>query len=781
MPVQGHRQRGNLPAEVTNFVGRRHELAAVRNALSTSRLVTLTGVGGVGKTRLAMRAARKLDRAFSDGVWVVQLAELGDAALIPHTMAAALGVDERSTREPLQVLVDHVRDRHLLLVVDNCEHLVEPCAFVINTLLRSAPDLRVLATSRHVLGVAGEQALWVPPLPVPERDARFPASKGAPHYEALTLFTDRVSAVVPGFTITEENWADVVQIGRRLDGIPLALELAAPYLRVLSPHELVARLDDWFRLRGKDHPALLPRHQTLRSVMDWSFELCSEQEQALWARLSVFAGSFDLEAVETVCAGSDVDDGLTSDAMVKLLAGLVEKSVLLREQHGDEVRFRLLETLRQYGEGRLEDSGQEQIFQTRHRDHYLSLAERTEAEWFGPDQMLKLARLRREHSNLQAALDYSLASSDHAHVGLHMVGILAFYWMSGGTAEGRYWLDRAVARDTEPTRERVRALWANAIIALWQGDAPAIDDLCGKCRTLATELGDESGLMHAHAVEGMASFFRGDLARARALGEETTTRQRALGELNLLVLLRAPLVMATAFQGNLERAISLAQEAIDISRAHGERYNYSFMQQAYAVALWGEGAPSPGRCRQGMAYLAESLRIKQAFAEIPGTLGGIEYLTWFLVASGDEAKAARLFGFVRQAWEKEQELFLFGSELYFAIHDRCAAQARRSLGDEMYEDEFSRGAELTLSQAVAYALGEKPDSPSHAPASTEAASPLTRREQQVAELAVQGLSNKQIAVALVIAQRTAEGHIENILSKLNLTSRSQLGAWFHRQ
>ncbi|MEV3922760.1 ATP-binding protein [Actinomadura coerulea] len=766
---------------MTNFVGRRHELAAVRNALSTSRLVTLTGVGGVGKTRLAMQAARKLDRAFGDGVWLVQLAELGDAALIPHTMAAALEVPERSTREPLNGLVDHLRDRHLLLVVDNCEHVAEPCASVINTLLRSAPDLRVLATSRHLLGVDGEQVLWVPPLPVPDRDAGFPASKGAPQVEALTLFTDRVSAVVPGFAVTEANWADVVQICRRLDGIPLALELAAPYLRVLSPHELVARLNDWFRSRSEDHPTLPPRHQTLQSVVDWSFELCSRQEQALWARLSVFAGSFDLEAVETVCTGGDVDDGLAGDVIVKLMAGLVGKSVLLREQHGDTARFRLLETMRQYGQLRLEESGQEQIFQTRHRDHYLSLAERSEAEWFGPDQLAKLATLRREHANLQAALDYCLTTSDPTHAGLQMVGILAFYWMSGGTAEGRHWLDRALAHDTSPTEERVRALWAGALIAMWQGDFQAVDDLCEECRLLAGELGDESGLMHAHAVAGLVSFYRGDLARAHTLGEEATTLHRSLGELGLLVLVRAPLVLAKAFQGNLDRAVSLAQEALDICRAHTESYNYSFMQQAYSVALWGEGVPSPDRCRQGIEYLRESLRIKQAFAEIPGILGAITYMSWFLAVNGDETRAARMFGFVQRAWEEEQGIFLFGSDTYFAIQDGCATRVRQRLGDEVFEEEFSRGTELTLIQAVAYALGEKPESPSAATASNETASPLTRRERQVAELAAQGLSNKQIAAALVIAQRTAEGHIENILSKLNLTSRAQIAAWSHRQ
>ncbi|WP_345444760.1 ATP-binding protein, partial [Actinoallomurus vinaceus] len=350
-----------LPAEVTSFVGRRHEVAEVKRLLSVSRLVTLTGPGGVGKTRLAGRVGALLRRAFADGVWLVELADLANPDLLVPAVCEALRIRDHSARPAVEVLIDHLRDAQALVILDNCEHLVPECAVLVEALLRSAPRLRVLATSRQPLGVGSEQSLSVPTLPVTSD-----GDVGVVAGDAVRLFAERAEAVVPGFVVTEDNREAVERICRRLDGLPLGIELAAVRLRALSVQQLLARLDDRFRLLTSGSRAVLPRHQTLRALIDWSYGLCTEAERSVWARISVFSGGLDLEAAEQVCVG----DGIAREDMLDLVGGLVDKSVLVREEHPGTVRYRLLETIRQYGRERLIASGTEHLVQQRHRDYY---------------------------------------------------------------------------------------------------------------------------------------------------------------------------------------------------------------------------------------------------------------------------------------------------------------------------------------------------------------------------------------------------------------------------
>src|SRR5499427_8131540 len=387
----GTRVTGNLPAELTSFVGRRGELAAVRRLLAGSRLVTLTGVGGVGKTRLALRAAAELRRAFRDGEWLVRLDQLREEALVAQAVASTLGLQDRAGHAPAAMLAEYLAGRQLLLVLDNCEHLVDAAAKLADQLLRAAAGLRVLAISRESLTMTGETVLAVPPLAAPEAGQPLTAAELA-RFPAAQLFAERAAQVVPGFTVTEANVAAVAGICHRLEGLPLAIELAAARLPVLSAEQIEARLGDRLGLLIRGGRARPPRQQTLRASIEWSYELCSAAERLLWARLSVFAGGFELDAAEGVCA----DQRLAAGRVLDLLAALAGKSILTAG-HGEGVaRYRLPEPLREFGQERLQESGEYTALRRRHRDWHEQLARRVDTDWLSPQIEDLTARLFRE-------------------------------------------------------------------------------------------------------------------------------------------------------------------------------------------------------------------------------------------------------------------------------------------------------------------------------------------------------------------------------------------------
>lgn len=768
MASSAPRQRvGNLPVEVSSFVDRREEVAETKRLLSATRLLTLTGVGGVGKTRLALRVAADLRRAFANGVWLVELAALRDPDLVVDTVVEALGIQDQSTRGQLAVLIHYLQGRQLLLVLDNCEHLTSSCAALVDTLLRAAAGLRVLATSRQVLDTDGERAWQVPPLPAPDPELPLPPGAAA-RYPALALFAERATA--RGFAITADDQEPVARICHRLEGIPLAIELAAVRLRVLRPEQIVERLDDRFELLTAGNRTALPRHQTLRAAIEWSFDLCTREEQLLWARASVFADGFDLAAAEEVCAG----DGVAAGEILGLMTGLADKSVLICEEHADKMRYRLLDTIRQFGCERLRAAGEQEGVRRRHRDWYLRLAEGAEAEWFSPHQATWFARMRVEHANMRAALDFCLTEPGEIRTGLRMAAALWFYWSACGfPREGRHWLDRALALGTEPTREGVRARWANGWIALQQGHIADGESLLEECRTLARQRGDSSTMAHATHRLGFAALLRGDLSRAVALLEESLARFQSLGELNSLVIMaRVGLAAAHVHQGDLDRAVVLCEEARAVCEGHGEQWARSYALYYLAYAEWGRG-----ETRKAAAHARESLRIKRTFHDIVGIVLVVDLLAWTAAAEGMGEHAARLLGIAHQLWSTVGSPRL-GSEKWNTPHATCEAQARRALGNAAFEAAFQHGTELSLDEALDCALGEKRKSSSPAPGQKGTSpTPLTRRERQVAELVAEGLSNKDIAARLVIAQRTAEGHVQRILTKLGLTSRAQIAAW----
>lgn len=746
-------------------------MAAAKRLLSSARLLTLTGPGGVGKTQLALQVGRVVRRAFADGVWLVELAALRDPALLAQAVAEALGLRDQSGRSPLAVLVEHFQDKQVLLVLDNCEHLLDACGPVVAKLLGAAGRLRVLATSRQVLRVEGEHILPVDPLPVPDPERL--SSQGDVHgYEAVRLFAERAAAVRPGFEVNAGNQAAVVGICHRLDGVPLAIELAAVRLRTLSPVQILERLDDRFRLLVGGSRVALPHHQTLRATSDWSFELCWPEERTLWERVSVFAGGFDLQAAEAVCEGGGVDRG----QVFELVAGLVDKSILARRDHGRSARYQMLDTIQTYGRDRLREAGEEAELRRRHRNYYLALAERGETEWFGPGQVEVFRRTQRDHANLRVALEFCLGTPGETQTGLRMATALHFYWANCGfLGEGRYWLDRALALDTEPTAARAHALWVNAHLAVFQGDVPPAMDMLDECRVLAQQLGDEVSLAYAALMRGFAAHTTCDYSRAVVLCEEALTRLEALGELNCTVLIGyVTLAWPLISRGESARAITVCQKGIAICERYGEQW-----VRSYALYILGTAECAQGELEQATAHVRDALRLKKAFNDILGMALLVEFLGWIEATAGDGERAAVLSGAVQQMWASMGGQARFRNEV--VPYEDCERLARNTLGDRAFRAAFARGADLDFDQVVAYALGQEAK-PEKAPAASGIAEvSLTRREHQVAELVAQGLTNKQIADRLVIAQRTAEGHVERILTKLGFTKRVQIAAWITEQ
>ena len=436
----GHRDASppnNLPLELSSFVGREKELAEVRRLLESSRLLTLTGSGGCGKTRLAL-AAGELVEGFEDGVWVVDLAPLADPSLVPQAVASTLGVREQPGRLPTGTLSDYLGSKKVLLILDNCEHLVGACAELAEALLRSCPGLGVLATSREALGITGEVAWPVPALSLPDV-RRLPDIESLLHYESAPLFVERAAAVRPTFALTEQNAVAVAQICYRLDGIPLAIELAAARAKVLSVEQIAERLDDCFRLLAAGGRTAMPRHRTLHATMDWSHELLPDEERALFRRLSVFAGGFSLEAAESVCAGEDLE----RDDVLELLSHLVDKSLVVTSDRDGETRYRLLETIRQYTREKLSESGEAGQVREWHAGYYLALAEAAEPELKGERQVAWLERFERDHDNLRAAMRWLLERGESEKAARLGWALWLFWWIRGTSPrDGARWSRR---------------------------------------------------------------------------------------------------------------------------------------------------------------------------------------------------------------------------------------------------------------------------------------------------------------------------------------------------
>jgi predicted ATPase/DNA-binding CsgD family transcriptional regulator len=773
------RRTGHLPAEVTRFIGRTRELGEVKQGLERSRLVTLRGVGGVGKSRLALRTAKVVRRSFVDGVRLVELSSLREPELLAHTVAEALGLPDQTAGDPLDLLADHLADRQLLLVLDTCEHLVDACAKLAEVLLRAAPRLRILATSREPLDVIGEHALLISPLDAPG------PSDPVGDYDSVRLFADRATAMMPGFAITEDNQQAVARLCRRLDGIPLAIELAAVRLRVMSVEQVVERLDHRFRLLGTARTSL-DRHQTLHAAIGWSHQLCTPDEQLLWARLSVFPGGFDLEAAERVCATTT----LPVDDLFDLLCRLVEKSIVLREPVGD--RYRLLDTIREYGIEQLELLGERAELSRRHRDHFLGLAARSSAAALSADQVGWLTRLHNENANLRVALDYSFATPGEEQAGRRMTVLLRHYWLSLGLfTEGRRWHGQALAApDTPPATgedtsepaaadhsaadhaaaERPWLLYGSGVLAVQQGDLTVAAEPLRQAARLAADLGDRDLRAHVTDAQGITLFFAGDLDGAQTHFESALADYAVIGHSDPFALV-TPVRLAGVciLTGDLDRAVRLSEECLSAGAAENEQWGR-------ALALWVRGAVRwmSGDLDSAVEDTLGCLRIRETLGDLHGITMSIDLLTVCAAGRGEFERAAVLSGAGDALWETLHAPIQQGPH-YMEIRRHAAETARQELGDERFATAALRGRRLSLPDAIALARDEvTPQVPETTP------DPLTKREREIAELVALGLSNREIAERLVIAKRTVDSHLEHILAKLDFGSRTQIAAWAAR-
>ncbi|MGW4911499.1 ATP-binding protein [Streptomyces sp. NPDC004270] len=666
---------GNLPLELTAFVGRSAELGELARALESGRLVTVTGVGGVGKSRLAARAAAAA--APRDGVWRVELAAVHDPEFVEYAVVEALGLTDHTTRLPRETLLEHLAGRRCLLLLDGCEHLVDGCAELVAELLRRLPDLTVLAVGRRPLGVAGERLF--PLAPLGEDDA-------------VELFAERAER--QGLDVRDR--AEVREVCRRLDGIPLAIELAAGRLRALSPGQLLERLDDRFRLLTGGGRDGLPRHQTLRTAIGWSHELCTPAERLLWARLSVFAGTFDLEAAEYVCGG----DGLSSENVLDVLAELLAQSVVSREETPTGVRYRMLDTVRAYGADWLAAAGDAGRLRRRHRDWFMGLATWCELDWFSPRQGEVAARVEAELPNLRAALEHCLTEPDEAHLGQYLAGSLWFYWAGcGRLSEGRRWLELSLELDSEYPRSRLKALWVLGYVAILQGDAvPALAAL-QECREEAELVADPMAVAYAEHRTGCLALVTDDMVRAETLLRSALRRYQEIGELNSNVLMgQVELAMTRAFLGDLPDAVRLCEDVRRVCEDHGEHWARSYALYVLAYAAWRDGDHAGAR-----ELLTDCLGHAHGFHDLLGSVLSIELLALVTVAQGDPAEAAVLQGAAARMWPSVG-LPLFGSAYYNAPHELCEATARRALGEERYAECVRQGALLDREAAVARAL-----------------------------------------------------------------------------
>jgi predicted ATPase/DNA-binding CsgD family transcriptional regulator len=755
----------------TRFVGRRADLENVRRRLAESRLVTLTGVGGVGKTRLAVELTRTLGRAFPDGIRMIDLSAVGETGQIAQAVVTALAVIDRSIGTPESKLIGHLTGRQMLLILDNCEHVAEGCSALIEEILDHTAQVRVLATSRRTLGARGEHLYPVQPLAVPDM-SRLPGPADLAAVDAMQLLVDRAQATQPGFTLTDANLTAAARLCVRLDGLPLAIELASTRLRSLSIQELTERLET--RLDVLTGPGTRSRQRTLRAVMDWSHSLCSPRQRLLWARLSVFAGNFDLRAAEAVCAG----DGLPRDDVLDELDQLVAQSVVAAEPTGTTVRFRLLETIRQYGRERLAELGELESLRERHLEHYLTTAQEVAANWATPGQREGLLRLRSEYPNLRAALDHALTEPARGRRALELVAALRQLWYADGyLSEGRDWLERALAaapatETPEDRRALADGLWVAAWVTLLQGDheqaAVRIDD----CESLADRPGPDRAAGYVSALRGTSLLFRNRLPQAQAAYEQAAIVFRAIGDTEGLLWTLFQLAITASHQGDSARAERICRESIELSEATGERLCRSYAMWVLAFDTWRRGD-----ARRAEEILAEALAGHRDFHDAVGVALVIELAAWVADTREEPARSARYLSVADAVWESiGTRLTAFGPPLQ---EHRLACES--SLRARLEPAALRAARKLPRFTSVDDAISAVLD-PDPKPAAGPAAKPsvLTGREREIVQLLAGGLSNREIAARLVISPRTVDGHVERILAKLGFSTRTQVAVWVAR-
>jgi len=696
MPESNAHQRAKpnkLPLQLTSFVGRVHEIGEVKQLLMTNRLLTLTGPGGAGKTRLSLEVAHAVLEDFKDGVWLVELATLTDPQFVVQEVIVALGLREASGRSKLETLTEYLQNKKLLLVLDNCEHLILACAELVEQLLRIGPGVRILATSREALGINGETVWQIRPLTLPDLHPS-QTVESLSQSESVQLFVERAQAMQPSFHITTANGEAIAQVCYQLDGIPLAIELAAARVKVLNVPQIAARLENSLQLLTGGSRTSNRRHQTLQAAIDWSHDLLTESEQCLFRRLVVFVNGFTLDAAEAVVSDKDEQAVILPNDMLDLLSSLVDKS-LLTVIHGTQARYGMLGTIRQYAKDKLFDSGKLGQIRTHHLIYYLQLAERSEPHLRSAEQLNWLSRLEIEHDNLRAALTWSL-ESDATEAGLRLAGALGYFWFRGGyLSEGSEWFERVLSGTNGIEPVRAKAILQAGELAFYQGNFQQSLALSEQSLAMGRQIGDKQAIAGSLGLIGRIAHFRGDRDRAATPLQESLTLFRELREewnvaqnLNYLGDIRLR-------QGDHEQANVFIEESLTLSQKLGDKWGLAF-----ALGASGEISRLQGDYQKAVVHFKQALAIYQELnntVEIPFTLEALANTT---AQQGQAERATHLWG-AAEALREVVHAPLPSS--YHADYAPFLQMVHTALGEEAFTTTWSDGRALTLEQAISLA------------------------------------------------------------------------------
>lgn len=808
----------NLPIQLTSFIGREREIADARRLLFSSHLITLTGAGGSGKTRLAIQIAGQLKDEFTDGVWLIDLVPLHEPALVPHLVAQVLGLHPVTDLPIQEHLLSFVRNKQLLLIFDNCEHLNQACAQLAQELLTHASALRILTTSRVPLGVAGEaiyplSGLGWPVYKVePSHEVDF---EGFMEYDAVRLFVERARAISPNFNLTAENAQSIIEICRRLDGLPLALELASARINVLTVQDITTRLKNRFALLiSTQHAGLEPRHHTLRATIDWSYALLTPDEQTLLRRLAVFTAGWTLDMAEVVYAGGGIDSGST----LNLLSSLVDKSLIIAETTSRaQARYRLLETIREYALEKLDEVGETPQLRDRHLELFLARAEEAAPKLSEAYQQLWLNWLEGEHDNLRSALAWSLESGQ-IEAGLRIAIAISRFWeIRGYVQEGLEWFEQLLTRADEKISPIVHAnaLTFAGFLAMFLGRASIATAYGQKAVALAEEVGDDCNPILILALSSLSSGARaeGDFPTAFAISARTIQLLRDSSEspffLGMALLAHGGVAIEL---GNFDIARAALDESLAIAREAGDAFriahalnslgdlarceqNYTDAQIAYekSAALLRElGAQHDlasilsnlgytylhlGDIERAQTLFSESMIIHQTQLNKPGMKECLIGFAGIALMAGQPSVGARLLAVAGVDRVQSAAPVWLATQMESG---QFLERAQSSLTDIEFQSEQFAGRAMSLEQAVDFAL-RLPLKKRSIVVTREATDNLTSREREIAALIGQGKTNGEIAVELVLSKRTVETHVSNILSKLNLSNRSQIIRWVNEQ
>lgn len=760
---ESERVAAGVPTPATSFIGRRRELRELRRLLGEHRLLSIVGPGGIGKTRLSIQAAYEFRRAFPDGVRFVEFAAVRAPTSPAQLVCDCLALDNHvaHNRSPEDALVDYLRNRRMLLVLDNCEHLVDPVARLVNRLLETTTALRIVTTTREHLSIPGEYVFNL--LPLPTRDE---SGSGA-----IELFAARAAAVLSGFEITDADTPAIERICERLDGLPLAIELACARLTVLSIEDLSELLDHRLSVLAGGTRGRVPRHRSLQATIDWSYDLCTDRERALWARLSVFADGFDLPMALAVCA----DDTLPPATIMDTVSALVTKSVVRREERGGPVRFHMLESIREYGQGRLTPAERRHL-RTKLLSWCVSTIDTVGTHWYGAGQSHQVRSVEYNRGNFRAALAALMAGPAEAGVAAEVAAALGsapFLWACGiSVREHRMWLTRVLDLPGVPAATKARVLAVLGLVQVLQGDRESAEFSLHRAREIAHDLAADPTSALIANVNGLREMFAGDLDAARAHMDEAAVRYSEHGSPpDLVAMLRVHQGMLYSAAGDVAGARPLFESVHTGTSAADERWFHS-----YATYGLGLVALLDGDFPAARDLATRGLRIQQTFSDVVGTTLLTELLGWASAALDTAARAAVLLGAASAMWGSIGQQ-LYGSRRWIELRADAIETAREQIGPDAFERNWDKGRSMSISDLTAFIFDESaPPRPGSRRPPQRGREQLTPREQEVAEYIAAGMTNRQIAEKLVLSTRTVEGHVEHVLRKLGAQRRVELAA-----